>query len=90
MTSPLALCSMKWVFFHSGPLARAGSHISSILGRFEDPKQGSSLTHTGMSLPHPSLLAMGRVAAVNECRGPRSTSGLPLMGSKVKCLLPHG
>ena len=89
-TSSLASRSMNLVFFHSGPLARAGSHSSSVLGRFEDPKQVGSLICTGISQPHPSLLATGKVAAVNKCRGPRSTSGLPLMGSKVKCLPPCG
>ena len=79
----LALCSIKWVFFHNGPLSREGSHNSSVLTHFEDPKQGGSLTRTGISLPHPSLLAMGRVAATNKCRGPRSMLGSPLMGIRV-------
>ena len=34
-----------------------------------------------MSLPCPSLLATGRPAAAKVCKGPRSTSGLPLIGS---------
>ena len=38
----------------------------------------------------PFLLTVGRKAVVKECRGPRSTSGLPLMGNKVMYLHFHG
>ena len=46
--TPLALRSMKWVFFHNGPLSREGSYNSSVLTHFEDLKQGGSLTCMGV------------------------------------------
>ena len=52
------------------------------------PEAGWHLDMHGHVTTTPSLLAMGRPAAVKVCRGPRSTSGLPLIGSRVKYLLP--
>ena len=60
--------------------------ISSILGCFEEPKEGGSLIWMAMSSTRPSRLATWRVVAVNELNGLRSASGSPLMGSMVKYL----
>ena len=66
-----------------GPRVRASLVNISVLDRLADPKQGGSFTRTAICTPGPLLLAVGRMAVAKLWRGPLSTLGSPLIGSRV-------
>ena len=79
------------MFYPQWTSLKCGLPHQFCLGPLGGPETGWHLDmHRHVTTMHPSLLATGRPAAANACRGPRSTSGLLLIGSRVKYLPFHG